>query len=104
MSALNFDIGLANLGCGLVALVLVAPLLARSRPAQLMHSLQQFWGEKFTIWSVALLIVGIAALFIPMADRPTLAMTLALAPVLLLLPCLEAFRLARLVDRSTISS
>ena len=104
MSALNFDIGLANLGCGLVALVLLAPLLSRSRPARIMQSLQRFWGEKFTIWAVALLIVGTAALFIPMADRPALAMTLALAPVLLLLPCLEALRLARLIDRSTIGS
>ena len=104
MSALNFDIGLANLGCGLVAILLVAPLVSRSRPARLMQSLQQFWGEMFTIWSVGLLIVGAFALFIPMADRPTLAMALALAPALLLVPCLEALRLARLIDRSTIGS
>ena len=104
MSALNFDIGLANLGCGLVAILLVAPLLSRSRPARLIHSLQQFWGEKFAIWSAALLIVGGLALFIPMADRPALAMALALAPVLLVVPFLEAIRLGRLIDRSRIGS
>ena len=105
MNPLNLNLGVANLGCGIALMVLVTPLLfGRARRGllrgkhltqQACRNIQQFWGKRFAAWALGLVALGVAAFFIPLSNEPMLAMAVAIAPLALLIPCLEAIQFSR---------
>ncbi len=109
MNPLNLEIAFANLATGVLAIVLAAPFLfarnGQKRPFrryadnanQLAQNIYRFWGQKLSGWAIALVAIGAMTMFVPLGNEPTLAMAMAIAPLLLLIPCVEAFRLSRIL-------
>lgn len=110
MNPLNLNIGLANLGCGIALMVLVTPLLfGRARRGllrgkkltqQACRNIQRFWGQRFAVWAFGLVVLGVAAFFIPLSNEPMLAMVVAIAPLALAIPCVEAIQFTRHLENS----
>ena len=111
MDAVAMAVGISWTFVGLLCLGLAIPL-ARGRVrrnllygvrfAESLRSdeewfeINRYGGRRMIVWSLPLIAVGIAALFLPLRSRPGLALFLGFAPlVLVLVPVVETWRFAR---------
>lgn len=110
MNALNANIGIANIGLGMIVMFLALPLVMGVVKRNLLNSVRipttlasqqvwkkvnQFWGRHAMLWSVPLVVLGFAAFFLPLSQQPTLAFALVCTPLILIIPCIEAMIYAR---------
>ncbi|QXD14526.1 SdpI family protein [Rhodocaloribacter litoris] len=104
-------LGLTNVLCALLGIGLSLPLLrGRVKPNRLYgvrfrkafesealwYDINRYGARRMIFWSTVLLLIGLAAFFVPLEEEASLPVWLfALAPLLYLVPCLETYRYAR---------
>lgn len=60
------------------------------------YSINRFGGKRLILWSVPLLLVGIACFFLPLQANTGLTLTLGFVPLIfVLIPAFESWRYAR---------
>jgi hypothetical protein len=107
----SITVGISWTVCGLVSIALAIPLVrgqvARNplygvRFAQSFASddawlaINRYGGKRLIIWSIPILVIGIASLLIPLQSRTALTLAVGFGPLIfVLIPVLESWRFAR---------
>jgi hypothetical protein len=110
MIPLSVILGISNAACALLIIGLALPLLRRRvgmnslygvrfgrsfESEELWYDINEFGARRLIRWSIVLLMVGIATFFVPLGGRSWLTLGFAMAPLLLVIPCIETYRYAR---------
>jgi hypothetical protein len=59
------------------------------------YAINRYGARQMIRWSVFVLAVGLATFFIPLDDRPALAMGLAFVPLVVVIPAIQSYRFAK---------
>lgn len=109
MSNSNLLLGLSNLGCAALIIVLAVPLVQRKIKRNRWYGIRikkafesddnwyqinAYAGKRFVLWALVLAGIGIVTFFLPL-QCPALPLLLACAPLILIVPCIEALVFAR---------
>lgn len=111
MNETNLILGFVNIFAGLLIIMLSIPLLkgkikmnslygvrfAKSFASESRwYKLNRYGAKQMILWAVIIVLVGIAALFLPVQENSPMALLLAFAPVILvLIPCVQSYRYAK---------
>ena len=103
-------LGMSNVTMAVTFILLGIPLLKRKVPMNRWYGarfkksfeseenwyrINAYSAKQLMIWSVPLLLVGIATLFLPLKGHPGITRVLACAPMLIGAPCFLSYRFAR---------
>ena len=109
MSNANLHLGLSNLGCAGLIIVLAIPLVQRKvrmnrwygirikkafASDENWYRINAYGGKRLVLWALVLAAIGIVTFFLPLQHR-ALPVLLACAPLILLVPCLEILAFAK---------
>jgi hypothetical protein len=105
MDAISLVVGVSWMFTGILLIAVAVPLAMGRVPRNALYGVRfrksfasdQAWldinrygGRRLILWSIPLVIIGIVAMFMPMEDRPGLALTMGLAPmVFIFIPVIE---------------
>jgi len=96
--------------CGAVVILISVPLLKRQvgmnrwygirfkksfESEDNWYRINAYGAKRLILWSFVLLLIGVATLFVPLEGHTVLAMALACAPLILLVPAVESYLYAR---------
>jgi len=110
MDPLSATVGGSIVFCSLVCIGLGIPLLkgkikmnryygvrfAKSfESEENWYKINKYGAKRLIIWSVPMLIIGVATFFVPMRDRPLLAVPFSVVPVIVVIPVVESYFYAR---------
>ncbi len=111
MDAVAITIGISWTAVGLLCIGLAIPLVRGQVRRNVLYgvrfpqsfqsdeawfAINRFGGRRLIIWSVPLVVIGIASFFLPLQSHTGLALTLGFAPLIfLLIPVVESWRFAR---------
>ena len=103
-------LGISNICMAVVFILLGIPMLKRQVPmnrwygARIKKSFESeenwyrinaYSAKQLILWSFPLMILGMATLFLPLAEHPGWTQALALSPLLAVAPCLLSYRHAK---------
>ncbi len=113
MPWLNVVIGVSNVLCAVLAMLLVRPLIERRvkmnpfygvrfRKAyvseELWYAINEYGGRRMMLWSWVLLAIGIVSFFVPLEGKPVLTFSLSIASMIYLIPAIESYLYARRIE------
>lgn len=105
--ALAITVCLSNVACALIAGGLAVPLVRRRvkmngyygvrfarsfESDELWYRINEYGGRRLLLWSIPILALGLVALFV---SSEAWLVTLAFAPMLYIIPCIESYVFAR---------
>ena len=103
-------LGTSLVGLAMVMILLGLPLLMRKIPMnrgygarfkksfeseENWYRINAYSAKQLILWSLPLMIIGMATLFLPLAEHPGWTQALALSPLLTVAPCLLSYRHAK---------
>ena len=103
-------LGTSLVGLAVVMILLGLPLLMRKIPMNRWYGarfkksfeseenwyrINAYSAKQLILWSLPLMIIGMATLFLPLAEHPGWTQALALSPLLAGVPCLLSYRHAK---------
>jgi hypothetical protein len=107
MDPVSLTVGLCNLGCALLCVILARPLVRRriapnhwygvrfSRAfssEEAWYEVNAYGGRRLIFWSVPVAAAGVVALLVPLEGRTWPVILLAMAPLLYVIGALESWR------------
>lgn len=110
MDSHSIILALVNIFVGVLVIGLHIPLLrnkVKMNPLYGMRFTKSFtsdenwyaiirYGARLMIrWGIVILVVGLATFFIPLGDRPALAIGLTLVPMAVIIPAIQCYLFAR---------
>jgi uncharacterized membrane protein len=111
MDSLNLAIGAPQIAIGFLLLALARPLVQRRiRPnmwygvrirkafesEENWYAINRFGGQRFTVWSQAMVASGVLSLFLPLRANDALTMFVGLLPALMvMIPMVEILRYSK---------
>lgn len=110
MDSTSILLGASNIFVGLLILAVVWPLRQgkvprnsgygfRTRAALSLDEawvrINRFGARQATRWCVVLVLIGIFAFFVPIGPNAALTIVFALAPLIVIIPCIETIRYGR---------
>ncbi len=110
MDATSIALGLSNIFVGTLMIVISLPLARRKVPMNRLYgvrfkksfeseenwyAINAYGGRLFIMWSVPLVLIGVATFFLPLEGKPFRITLLACAPLILLVPAFMSCRYAR---------
>jgi len=111
MNATNLILGFVNICAGLLIIALSIPLLkgkikmnslygvrfAKSFASEShWYKINRYGAKQMILWAVLIVLVGIAAFFLPLQENSPLTLVIAFAPVILvLIPSVQSYRYAK---------
>ncbi len=109
MSYANLLLGLSNLACAGLFIMLAVPLVQRKvkmnrwygvrikkafESDDNWYQINAYAGKRFILWALVLAAVGILTFFMPL-QHPVILFLLACAPLIAVVPCVEAVIFSR---------
>jgi uncharacterized membrane protein len=106
MERLNIIIGVANIICCLLYIAVSIPMITGSvkmnwiygarfpksfESEENWYKINKYTGKRLVFWSIPLFIIGVASFFIPMEEDSVIAIVLAFAPLIVIIPTIEGF-------------
>ena len=110
MDPTSIALGVSNICCGGIIILLAIPLVRRSvKPNQLYgvrfkasyaseeawYDINQYGGQRLILWSIPLVAIGIATLFLPLGSNIWAILLIACAPLIVIIPAVESWRYAK---------
>jgi len=111
MNETNLILGFVNIFAGLLIIALSIPLLkgkikmnslygvrfAKSFASEShWYKINRYGAKQMILWAVFIVLVGIAAFFLPLQENSPLTLAIAFAPaILVLIPCVQSYRYAK---------
>ena len=108
MDAVNIVFGVSYVAMGLLLIIICIPLLRGAigpnpwygvrlpksfASPEVWYEVNRYGAKQVILWSLPILLLGIICFFVPLKQNQTLAMLLAIAPlVLLVVPAVKIFR------------
>jgi hypothetical protein len=59
------------------------------------YAINRYGARLMIRWGIVILVVGLAPFFIPLGDRPALAIGLAFVPLVVVIPAIQCYLFAR---------
>ena len=110
METINIVLGISNLTCGLLVILLSIPLKKGSikmnkfygfrisksfKSEENWYKINKYGAERFLFWSIPLLIIAAITFLIPFDSDSIVFWIFLLAPLIILIPVIETLRYAK---------
>ena len=110
MDPVSLTVGLCNLGCALLCVLLARPLVRRRiapnpwygvryrraySSEEAWYAVNEYGGRRMIFWSVPVALAGVIALLVPLQGRTGPVILMAMAPLLYVIGALESWRYSR---------
>lgn len=110
METINIVLGISNLTCGLLVILLSIPLKKGSikmnkfygfrisksfESEENWYKINKYGAERFLFWSIPMLAIGTIAFFIPFNEYSVVFWIFLLAPLIIFIPVIETLQYAK---------
>ena len=115
MGATSISLGISNIFIGSIFILISIPLVRRKIPMNSLYGIrfeksfdsEENWykinaygGKQLIIWSVPLLILGVATFFISLNGKPGMVTLIACAPLIVVVPAIKSYNFAKKLQKS----
>jgi hypothetical protein len=110
MDIQSIYLGISNIFCGILFIIISIPLLKGSikmnryygirfkksyESEKNWYKINRFGAKRLMLWSIVLLFIGSVTFFLRIKDHSVLKLIIALSPLIVIIPGIESYRYAK---------